>query len=445
LIEVLEKAGLFVALLGLLVFVHESGHFLAAKLLRIRVEVFSLGFGPRLFGFRRGDTDYRVSLVPLGGYVKMTGEIGGEDAEPDDPRAFSAKPRWARFLVMVAGAAFNVILAVLLWAGLAMHGINVPVAEDGPPTVGVVVPGGPADRAGLRPGDEILAIGSETVEDRRTFQRAMLLNPGATLVFAVRREGERLELPVRLGRDDSTPHRLGDAGLFLRVPFQIVQVLDDSPAAAAGFEAEDTIISVNGQPVESQDHLVQLIQDSSGAPIDFLLAREGETRRVEVVPAREEDGVWRIGVAFGPAAEFLSLGPVGALTFALRTAWEHAGDLFYTLRQLILGRVGLLVMSGPLEIASFLHQTAQLGPIPLIHLLAWISLQLGIINLLPIPVLDGGHIMVLAVEGIARRDLSLRLKERIMIAGLVFLILFMVTVIGLDIFKMVVRMSASGG
>lgn len=440
-IGIIEQVGLFIALLGLLVFIHELGHFLVAKLAQVRVEVFSLGFGPRLLGFRRGETDYRVSAIPLGGYVRMTGEVGGEESDPNDPLSFVAKPRWSRFLIMVSGAAFNIILAILIWTGLFTFGIHVPVVVEGPPTADVVVPGGPADRAGLSQGDVILSVGGEEMADHRSFTRAVMLSPGATLDFEVLREGRRLVVPVTL--DTVTSHHLGDAGLYPRMSFQVTQVFPDSPAARAGFQVGDHIVQIDGKPVEGEDHLIGQIQESEGRPLAFTLAREGTTRTIEVMPVAE-DGVWRIGVGFGRAMEmeYVKLGVVGALVRAVSTAWDHAGDLFYTLRKLILMKVGLWVMSGPLEIASVLHETAKAGLVPLFHLVAWISLQLGVLNLLPIPVLDGGHIMILGVEGLARRDLAYRIKEKIMLAGLVFLLLFMGTIVVFDVLK---RFIAAGG
>lgn len=439
---VLEQIGLFILVLGPIVFIHETGHFLFAKLLGVRVEVFSLGFGPRLLGFRRGDTDYRLSLVPLGGYVKMTGEMGGDPSEADDPRAFSSKPRWARFLVMVAGAVFNILLALLLWTGLSMNGLYHPVEPAGPPVIGVVAEGGPAERAGLRPGDQLLAVGGEAVEDARTFLRAELLNPGATLDFEILRDGRRMTLPVHIEVDTSVPQHVGRSGLYLRQPFEVIQVEADSVAARAGFLPGDQFVAVNGEAVDSQQHLIDLIQGSEGSTLRFTMVREGRTLNLEASPVWHEDGQWRIGVVFGPATEFVRLGPLEAVGHAAAMAWDHAADLFYTLRQLVLARISMRMLSGPLEIASYLQQTAEMGLAPLIHMMAWISLQLGIINLLPIPVLDGGHIFVLFIEGLSRRDLSLKFKERIMIAGLVFLILVMVTVIGLDILK---RIESVGG
>jgi regulator of sigma E protease len=439
---VLEQLGLFILVLGPIVFIHETGHFLFAKLLGVRVEVFSLGFGPRLLGLRRGDTDYRLSLVPLGGYVKMTGEMGGEQSEADDPEAFSSKPRWARFLVMVAGALFNILLAILLWTGLTMNGIYLPVEEEGPPVVGVVAPGGPAERAGLRPGDQILAIGGEAVEEARTFLRAELLNPGATLDVEILRDGQHRSLPLEIEIDTSVPQHVGRAGLYLRQPFQVIQVEADSAADQAGFRAGDQFVAVDGEAVDSQQHLIDLIQGSEGGELSFTMVRGGETRALRATPVLHEDGQWRIGVVFGPATEFVRLGPLRSMRHAAGMAWEHAGDLLYTLRQLVTARIGFRVLSGPLEIASYIKQTAEMGLAPLIHFMAWISLQLGIINLLPIPVLDGGHILVLSVEGVSRRDLSLKLKERIMIAGLIFLVAVMATVIGMDILKII---EGSGG
>jgi regulator of sigma E protease len=441
-IGVLEQLGLFILVLGPIVFIHETGHFLFAKLLGVRVEVFSLGFGPRLVGFRRGETDYRLSLVPLGGYVKMTGEMGGDETATDDPGAFSSKPRWARFLVMVAGAVFNVLLAVVLWTGLTMNGIYLPVEPEGPPVIGVVTAGGPADRAGLRPGDELLSIGGEAVEDARTFLRAELLNPGATLEVEILRDGRRRTLPLEIEVDTSIPQHVGRAGLYLRQPFQVIQVEAGSAADRAGFRPGDQFVAVDGEPVDSQQHLIDLIQGSEGARLSFTMVSEGETRILEASPVKHEDGQWRVGVVFGPATDFVRLGPLRSLRHAAGMAWEHASDLFYTLRQLVTARISIRMLSGPLEIASYIQQTAEMGLAPLIHFMAWISLQLGIINLLPIPVLDGGHILVLFVEGVSRRDLSLKLKERIMIAGLVFLVLVMATVIGMDILK---KLEAVGG
>jgi regulator of sigma E protease len=431
---VLEAIGLLVLLLATLVFIHEAGHFIVAKLLRVRVETFSLGFGPRLMGFRRGETDYRVSAIPLGGYVKMTGEMASEAAAlGDDPRSFAAKPRWARFLVMVAGAACNVLLAIAVWTGIYLHGVDVPVNPDGPPVVDTVSADGPADRAGIVPGDTIVGVGDQTIRNLSEYMQVVLLNPGATVPFRLERDGAPVSVDLTL--DTVGEHHLGDAGLLPRVPFQIFAVEAGSPAERAGVQAGDRVVQVDGEPVVSQTVFVEALRVSSGREVELLLEQGQSLRTVTVLPERAEDGFGRIGVQLGPATEFVVLGPVDAFRQSLSTAGEYAGLLFYALRQLVSGAVGLRVMSGPIEIADISQRAARAGPIAFLQLLALISLQLGIINLLPIPVLDGGNIFILLIEGTARRDLSQALKERLMQAGLIFLVLFMVAVIGFDIVK----------
>ncbi len=435
----LLRAAALILVLGILVFIHELGHFLAAKRFGVRVDVFSLGFGPRLFGFRRGETDYRVSAIPLGGYVKMLGQAdmpgdeAGTTASALDPASYLAKPRWQRLVILFGGPAMNVLLALVIWWGLFMAGTETLDVPVGPPQVEALEAGSPAERGGLQPGDRIVAIAGKPVGSVEDYEKVVLFSPGQALSYRVERGAETLTRQVILETD--TVYGIGFDGVRLRVPILVQSVVPGGPAEKAGFRAGDRILEVNGRIPGGQNAVSALIEEFEGKPVQVTLLRDGAESTVEVVPQVGEGGRARIGVMLTPATKWVQFGPLGAAEESLKLAWQNADLLFETLSKLFTGAVGLQVMSGPIEIARISKEQASRGLQPFLYFLAFISLQLGIFNLLPIPVLDGGHILTLLVESALRRDLSMRLKERVLQVGFVFLIIFAVAVIGMDILK----------
>lgn len=436
----IEQAFFLVVVLGILVFIHEAGHFLAARLFGVGVETFSLGFGKRLAGFRRGGTDYRVSMIPLGGYVKMVGELPEETAQekgwPPDA-SFNAKTRWQRLIIMAAGPAMNIALAVFLYWALFMAGSQVPDLPEGPPRVEAVAEGSAAAEAGIQPGDQILQIGDQKITSLEEYGEERLFRPGQTVTYAIRRDGERLQRQLTLGEDPI--HGVGQDGIRIGLKVVLQGISEGSPAERAGLKPGDRIVAIDGRPTVNVSELSEYIGARAGEEIELKLIRGGEELTRTVVPERTEQGQGRIGVMLSYATKFVRYGPAEAFGKAMSETWRGTTLLFRTLSALISRDLGMDVVSGPLEIARISRDQAQYGLAPFLQLLGFISLNLGIFNLLPVPVLDGGNILVLLIESALRRDLSMRIKERILQIGLVLLVAFAVFVISMDIKKLITR------
>jgi regulator of sigma E protease len=419
----------FVFALGVIIFVHELGHLLMAKAFGVRVETFSLGFGKRLGGFRRGETDYRVSLVPLGGYVRL----GGEDPESrtGDPREFLAKPRWQRVLVYLAGPAMNVALAILLIAIVFMIGIEVPDLQEIPPVVGTVEPESSAAGAGLRSGDLILEVGGRPVTRWQDVAFAMMTAPEKPVALAVEREGRRLDVevvPRKVPR-----YEFGDtAGLYPIVLPRVSQVLPGGPAEKADFRIGDEILAVDGQPVTDPQNFVSHIEKRAGQEMRVEVRRGTEELVLTVVP-RDQGGKGKIGLGVGV---FQRYGPARALRESVRYNVNVVRQTISVLGKIARRELAAKsALSGPLEIAALSGAAARSGFKNLLYLMGFISISIAVLNLLPVPILDGGQIAVLLVEGLIRRDLSVRLKERINQVGFVLLVALMAMVLYFDVVK----------
>ncbi|HSR68516.1 MAG TPA: RIP metalloprotease RseP [Acidobacteriota bacterium] len=430
-------AAAFIFVLGILIFIHELGHHLMAKLLGIRVEAFSLGFGPRLFGFRMGETDYRVSLLPLGGFVKMAGENVVDDLT-GAPYEFLSKPRWQRFLVAIAGPAMNLGLAVALMTGLYLVGIEVPRYLSQPPVIGYVAPESAAQQAGLQKGDQILSIdGVETTTWEKT-NLQILTNGGKLVPVVYRRDGQRQEELIEIRAVG--PSQQGALGIAPALDFKIDQVSEDSPAERAGLRPGDEVVmaELDGQTAQGFYAIQYLVsRQEAGTPIDFTIVRDGQTITKTIAPVPDKNDPERIVIGAAPFVPFETrqYSLAGSVQEAVRRNVEVAGLLFKILGQIVTGDTSIRTLSGPLEIANFSGIAARQGASTLINFMAFISLQLGILNLLPIPILDGGVILLLAIEGLRGRDLSVQVKERILQAGFLFLVLLMSFVIINDITK----------
>lgn len=417
--------------LGLIIFVHEAGHLLVAKAFGMRVETFSLGFGRRLWGFRSGETDYRVSLIPLGGYVKL----GGEDPESatGDPREFQSKPRWQRVLVYLAGPTMNILLAILLIAIVFMAGIEVPDLQDIPTTIGSIEPGSRAEAAGLLPGDQITAVDGKAVERWRDVGFAMMTSPEKPLQLSVRRGTEDLVIAVTPGRVPR--YEVGDsAGIYPVVRPRITQVLPGGAGEGAALQIGDEIWSVDGQPVADPGSFVSMIEERAGRETTLDLVRAEERMTVKLEPRADAAGKGKIGVRLGV---FQRYGPARAFVESARYNWNITKQTLSVLGKIITRDVpAKSALSGPIEIGSLAGAAARSGIKNFIFLMGFISISIAILNLLPVPILDGGHITMLGIEGLLRRDLPLAVKERVNQVGFVLLILLMVTVVGFDLAKL---------
>jgi regulator of sigma E protease len=435
-VQFAQTALSFIVVLGILVFVHEFGHFIVAKAFKIGVPVFSLGFGPRLLGFRRGETDYRVSAVPLGGYVRMAGDEADE-ARTGAPNEFLSRPRWQRFLVFVAGATFNIVLAVLVMTVVfATWGRDEIVRPESFPTVADVVPASPADAAGLRRGDTVVRIGGQDARDQQTQVNEIVLAPNQVKPVEIERDGTRQTIPMSTGQDPV--YHLGAPGWRLIQegggPPEVEMVLGGSPADKAGLTRGDKIVGIDGRAPQGEMELKALLENSIGREVKLTVLRAGARQDIVVTP-RDESGKGKIGVLFAEGNRVhRTLGWGGAFAASIDWNVDITRSVFQTLSRLIKREISVRAFSGPIEIARVSREAARGGQ-SFLTLLALISLQLGILNLMPIPVLDGGHVLILACEGLLRRDLSDKLKERVMTVGFVFLLAFFGLVIFFDILK----------
>ncbi len=422
----------FLFVLGVMIFVHELGHHIAAKLLGIRVDVFSLGFGRRLIGFKRGDTDYRISLLPLGGYVKMAGENYDEELT-GDPGEFMAHSKTHRFLVAIAGPAMNIILALILVTTNFMWGIPVAQYLRQPAVIGSVQEGSAAEQAGLQPLDIIVAIDGDPIPTWQELEIGISLSPNQDLVLEVERQGQVLTKEITTSVREG--FEIGTIGVGPFIPYIISEVEPGSPAAEAGLRPTDEVVRVTmgNKTTVGFDESAQLINASEGSPLRFEILRDNQVFETTFSAVQMEDR-WRIGTA----VQVMQLEQYGFLQ-ALENAFERNLRLtlltFDVVGRIVTGRTSLRAMSGPIEIARFSGMAAAMGVIQLLNFMALVSLQLGIFNLMPIPILDGGVIALLAIEGLIRRDLSMRVKERIFQVGFIFLILLMGIVIFNDLAK----------
>lgn len=423
----------FVVVLGIIIFVHEFGHLITAKAFGMRVFVFSFGFGKRLFGFQWGDTDCRVSAIPLGGYVKLEGEPGDHISEDTarlgDGRDFLSRPRWQRFLVYLAGPVMNAALTITVLAGFYMIGFAVDATRFDRPIIGAVDAGSPAEKAGIVPGDEILAIDDTKLATWEDAQYHILLRPEAELRLRVKGAGG--ERDVALRSEASTAERTGSIGVHPLV--RVGQVLPGQPAAAAGLQADDAILAIDGKPLRSFSEIPPIVGQGGGRELAFSILRDGEKLELGITPRDSGSGP-RVGIA--PKTVVKQFGPLGAVAEAARWTWDMTRQTFDVVYRLITAQISPKTMMGPLGIAQASGDAARGGLTSLLFLVAVISLQVGILNLFPLVPLDGGHLAILAVEGAARRDLSPTVKGWIMNAGAAVIFLLIGLVLYSDISKM---------
>jgi regulator of sigma E protease len=410
-----------------IIFVHEGGHYLMAKLFDVKVLTFSLGFGPKIVGFRRGETEYRISWVPLGGYVRLGGESPEEAT--GDPRDFQCKPRWQRVLVYLAGPSTNVVFSIAVIAGVLMLGFPLPFYHNVPPIIGSVEAGSAGAAAGLQPGDRVVDIRGRKPANWEAVAMAILESPGKAVPLTVERGEDRHDLVVV---PTTVPqYAVGDAGLYATALPNVSRVFAGGAAAAAGLQEGDKLLAVDGRPLISQDDFIQYIQPRAAKPVRLTVRREGREVELVVTPRADAAGTGKVGVEITEAVRL----PAGeAVIESVRYNWNITTQTLALVGKLITRQMKVeTALHGPLEIGKLAGEAKRRGWPFLLHLTALVSISIAILNLLPIPVLDGGQISVLLVESTIRRDLSLRLKEAINMVGLAFILLLMVTVIFFDV------------
>jgi regulator of sigma E protease len=431
----------FIVLIGVMVVVHEFGHFAVAKLCGVRVEAFSIGFGPRLFGIKRGDTDYKICLLPLGGYVKMTGENPAEGESVNDPGAFTAHPRWQRMLIGLAGPVANFILAFVLMVFYYNWINEVPKYVVSQTMIEWVVPGSPADRAGLETGDVIRRFDSVDNPDWIQVGNRASLNLNQNVPVTVDRAGTQVQVSLHIpqlakGQDFD----LNDAGFLPQInvgPIGVDEVQPNTPAQRAGLRKGDQIRAVDGHEFHYVGTLLAYMQSGQGKPITLDVLRNGSPVTLTATPARLDSG-WKLGFQATGTPSRMDPLPFGkAVVQAKAFCRDNSFLIVEVLGRLFTRKVSVSQLSGPVGIARMAGQAAEMrGWLPKFGLAAAISINLGILNLMPFPILDGGLILLLLIESILRHDISLVVKERIYQAAFVVLVVFFAFIIFNDVTKL---------
>jgi len=432
---ILQNIFWFLVMIGVMILIHELGHYWAARFFDVKVHTFSFGFGPRLFGFKKGETDFRFSAILLGGYVKMEGEQPGEERS-SDPRSFLSKPRWQRLIILFAGPAMNVILAVAVLTGLFM--VRFPKTPSSPsPEIGYVVPNSAAAKAGLKEGDRIVQIDGTSNPTWEDINMKEVTSAGHQLNVWISRDGQRELVHVTPVLDPKTG--AGFAGWGEQSKIEVASLLKNSPAAKAGLKPGDIIVSVDGQAIYSTSKVHEIISVKGGKAVDVVFSRDGKIMDAHMTPAlSENDGSkeWLIGVQLVPKVVMVSLPFPEALSESVHENVKNAGFIYQFLRGVAERRMSPKSVAGPIGIVQMSGEGAREGPMAYLGLMAALSLNLAIVNLLPIPMLDGGTIFMLLIEMFMRRDLSLQVKETAFRLGFVFLMAIVAFVIYNDISKL---------
>jgi regulator of sigma E protease len=434
-----------VLVLGVMILVHEWGHFAMARLFKVRVDVFSIGFGPRLFGWKRGATDYRISALPLGGYVRMAGQDlsevdSGEKPPTGAPDELMSKPRWQRAMISFAGPAVNLAFPILLLTGLyAIKGEPYPAYLDAPlQVVGVPPTKTAAGPSPLRAGDKIVSM--DGIANPTWEQADRILGnsaPGSRTSLEVENTDGRRKVELELPGKDS--EQIGQTFGYAPITPLIDEVSTGLPADRAGLQVGDKIVSVNGQEIQLWGQFVDRVRSSGGAPVNLGVQRKGQTKQITVTPEKEAmprgDPAYVIGVGVKEEYRYHPMPFTQAVSVAATKTGETIAATVGVVGKLVSGKVSIKQLQGPVGIGSEAGKAVKRGSVSVIFLMVVISINLGILNLLPIPILDGGNILLLAIEGGLRRDLSLAFKERYIQVGLVFLLVLFAIVMYHDVLR----------
>ena len=434
--------------LGIMVLVHEFGHFIMAKWCGVRVETFAIGFGKKIVGIRRGDTDYQINVLPLGGYVKMSGDAPGE-APSGDPGDFNAHPRWQRMLIALAGPVANFILAIFLMTVVSMFHHEIDDYLSGPAVNDYTIRDTPASKAGIAPGDRIVHYADTENPDWEAIAMRSLLNMNRNVPLSYIHDGKRIDTNIQVAATESDASSgdivslLQHLGLVPRaqnMPVTVVEVVPNMPAARAGLKPGDQIDSIDGVQVHSVAMLLAYMQDQKGAPAKLAIIRNGVSETLPVTPEQTTaDGTkgYRLGFTFVRPPVHVDRLPIGA---AIAESSSENLKSALMIRDVLKGmaerRVSPKSLQGPIGIGQQVGMAARDSIWTLLRLMAMISINLGIFNLLPIPILDGGMILFLLIESVMRRDINQQLKERVYQVAFVCLIVFAVMVIFNDVTKL---------
>ncbi len=435
----MQKAWWFLVVLGILVAFHELGHFLAARWVGVKVLKFSLGFGPKLFGRQMGETEYLLSAIPLGGYVKLFGEEETEAVTAEDRRrSFAHQGLWGKVLIVAAGPGFNFILAYLIFAAWLSTGYTLPVPsfKDIAADIEAVAADSPAAKAGLMVGDRIKKINGRDIATRVELLDAAAKGKGAPLTLEILRDGRTETLtitpipaPGQPAADEENAYYLG----IEEIPPVVNEVVPGKPAAAAGFKEGDRVLSIEGTPIHTWTQMTGLVKESPGKTLHVDILREGRRISLTVTPSAETATVngqsvtvGKIGIAGPDRSLMKSSSPVAAIYDGLQATWKWTELTVVGLYKMVVGDISSKNIGGPLTIAKISGEAAAQGPSNVVFLIALLSINLGVLNLLPIPILDGGHLLFFLIEGILRKPLGERQREVAQQVGLVLLVGVMV-------------------
>ena len=448
-----DKLFWFLVLLTPLVFVHEMGHFLIARWNGVRVDVFSIGFGPQLFGWTdRTGTRWKVCAVPLGGYIKMFGEhmleISDDTGEPrvmteeEKKVSFDQKKLHQRAAIVFAGPAANYIFAILVMTFSFIY-----IGQQfTPPEIGKVKQGSAADQAGLRIGDVILSVDGAGVERFEDIRVKIAMRPGETVTLEVERDGAVMSVPVTTDvieerMIDNTTQKVGDLGIRDPMPALVTGVLDDSAAAAAGIREGDLIVEIDGKPTEHFMDVAEIVTVSPEIPLAITILRNGVRMTVTATPKKKTyelpDGTTGasglLGIQANRTTKVVKHGPVDAVVAATRWAYDLSAGSLLAIGQIVVGKRDSSQMGGPIMIAQTSSEFAKRGVEGFVLFMAMISVSLGLINLFPIPVLDGGHLLFYGIEAVRGRPLGERAQEYSYRIGLALVLSLMIFVIFNDL------------
>ncbi|HUK31813.1 MAG TPA: RIP metalloprotease RseP [Candidatus Acidoferrum sp.] len=423
--------------LGLIVVIHEFGHFVVARYFGVRVDVFSFGFGPRLLGIKRGPTDYRISALPFGGYVRMAGDNPSEE-RAGAPDEFLSKPRWQRALIAVAGPSMNCILAVVIYSVMFGGPSVQPIYSDKPIMIAYVHKDSPADKAGIHAGDTLVSLnGVENPTWDRVRWETELSAPNVQIPVTIDRQGQLITTSVVATFE---PYEM-----FGYPPDRIVvdYLSAGMPALKAGLRPGDQIMSANGEPIECFAQLTQVIEHNEDRPLQIGVLRNGHDDFIQVRPIKKDlgDGFgprWSIGFSrvMNLDTHTVDRGALESIKVATWYSARMSQQFMVIVGQLFVGKASPKEFLGPLGIVTISGRVARHGIGNLSRLMALISLNLAVLNLLPIPILDGGHILMLSVEGLLRHDLSLKTKERFIQVGFVFILIIFAFVMYNDVLRL---------
>jgi regulator of sigma E protease len=433
-----QSAFWFLILIGVMILIHELGHFWAARFFDVRVETFSFGFGPRLFGFRRGETDYRVSAIFfLGGFVKMAGELPGDDTA-NDPRGFLAKPRWQRLIIVLGGPLMNVVLAIALLTGLYMVKYQKIVDADSGAVIGSVAANTPAAKAGIQEGDRIVKLENKRNPTWDDIILKEVEDAGRPMRLTIERGGRRFDTAVTPVLDERSG--AGNAGWSEKGEVQLGPVTAGMPAHKVGLQQGDLILSAAGHPIHATVRFHEVIRGSGGKPVVIEFTRSGKPMQVTVQPVwSSADGParWVIGAYVEPKFNVVTtrLSLPDAVRESVGENVRSAGLIFQVLQGVVERRISAKLLTGPVGIAQMSGQAAKQGPSAFIMLMSMVSLNLAVINLMPLPILDGGSVVMLIIEMVMRRDLSMSVKEAVFKVGFVFIMMLVAFVLYNDITK----------